>query len=58
MTGAPSTTSAAQTDAGRSKEEILRKLKRAISREIYRLLTSPAQLPTGPTSDRPDRPRG
>lgn len=30
-----------QSDAGRSKKEILRKLKRAISREIYRLLTKP-----------------
>ena len=33
------------TDAGRSKKEILRKLKRAISREIYRLLTRPCPVP-------------
>jgi transposase len=33
------------TDAGHSKKEILRKLKRAISREIYRLLTQPCPAP-------------
>lgn len=33
------------TDAGRSKKEILRKLKRAISREVYRLLTRPCPVP-------------
>lgn len=33
------------TDAGRSKKEILRKLKRAISREIYRHLTRPCPVP-------------
>jgi transposase len=33
------------TDAGRSKKEVLRKLKRAISREVYRLLTRPCPVP-------------
>jgi transposase len=33
------------TDANRSKKEILRKLKRAISREIYRVLTNPGPIP-------------
>jgi transposase len=34
-----------QTDRGRSKKEILRLLKRAICREIYRLLTQPCPVP-------------
>ena len=34
-----------QTDRGRSKKEILRMLKRAICREIYRHLTRPAAVP-------------
>jgi DNA-binding XRE family transcriptional regulator len=34
-----------QTDRGRSKKEILRLLKRAICREIYRLLTRPCPVP-------------
>jgi transposase len=34
-----------QTDRGRSKKEILRMLKRAICREIYRLLTRPCPVP-------------
>jgi transposase len=34
-----------QTDRGRSKKEILRLLKRAICREIYRLLTRPCPIP-------------
>jgi transposase len=34
-----------QTDRGRSKKEILRMLKRAICREIYRHLTRPAPVP-------------
>jgi transposase len=34
-----------QLDANRSKKEILRKLKRAISREIYRVLTNPQPIP-------------
>jgi transposase len=33
------------TDAGRSKKEILRKLKRAISREIHQVLTNPQPVP-------------
>jgi transposase len=36
---------ARQTANGRSKREIIRLLKRAIAREIYRLLTHPAELP-------------
>lgn len=36
---------ARQTDRGRSKTEILRMLKRAICREIYRHLTRPAAVP-------------
>jgi transposase len=40
-----------QTDAGRGKKEILRKLKRAISREIYRLLTKPASTPVPDWTD-------
>lgn len=34
-----------QTDQGRSSKEILRQLKRAIIREIYRLLTRPCPVP-------------
>ena len=34
-----------QTDRGRSKKEILRMLKRALCREIYRHLTDPAPVP-------------
>lgn len=33
------------TDANRSKKEILRKLKRAISREIYWVITNPRPVP-------------
>jgi transposase len=36
---------ARQTANGRSKREIIRMLKRAIAREIYRLLTHPAEVP-------------
>src|SRR5215211_3635246 len=36
---------ARQTTNGRSKREIIRMLKRAIAREIYRLLTHPADVP-------------
>ena len=36
---------ARQTANGRSKREIIRMLKRAIAREIYRLLTHPADVP-------------
>ena len=43
-----------QIDRGRSKKEILRMLKRAISREIYRHLTNPAPVPTW-TDLRPTR---
>ena len=35
-----------QLDRGRSKKEILRILKRAIVREIYRYLTRPCPVPT------------
>ncbi|MFE7217102.1 IS110 family transposase [Streptomyces sp. NPDC057611] len=36
---------ARQTDAGRTKTEIIRLLKRAIAREIFRLLTNPVRVP-------------
>ena len=36
---------ARQTTRGRSKLEIIRMLKRAIAREIYRLLTQPILVP-------------
>ncbi|WP_234425480.1 IS110 family transposase [Streptomyces kebangsaanensis] len=36
---------ARQTLAGRTKKEIIRLLKRAIAREVFRLLTSPVQVP-------------
>jgi hypothetical protein len=36
---------ARQTDAGRTKTEIIRLLKRAIAREVFRLLTTPVQVP-------------
>ncbi|MCX4428754.1 IS110 family transposase [Streptomyces mirabilis] len=34
-----------QTSAGRTKKEIIRLLKRAIAREVFRLLTTPVQVP-------------
>lgn len=36
---------ARQTSAGRTKKEIIRLLKRAIAREVFRLLTTPVQVP-------------
>ncbi|WP_435191455.1 hypothetical protein [Streptomyces sp. bgisy126] len=36
---------ARQTAAGRTKEEIIRLLKRAIAREMFRCLTSMASIP-------------
>lgn len=36
---------ARQTAAGRTKKEIIRLLKRAIAREVFRLLTTPVQVP-------------
>lgn len=36
---------ARQTAAGRSKKEIIRLLKRAIAREIFRYLTPPVAVP-------------
>ena len=36
---------ARQTDAGRTKKEVIRLLKRAIAREIFRLLTTPVRVP-------------
>ncbi|MFE7332289.1 IS110 family transposase [Streptomyces sp. NPDC057565] len=36
---------ARQTDAGRTKKEILRLLKRAIAREVFRLLTTTVEVP-------------
>jgi hypothetical protein len=36
---------ARQTDAGRTKTEIIRLLKRAIAREVFRLLTTPVRVP-------------
>ncbi|MER5908407.1 IS110 family transposase [Streptomyces mirabilis] len=36
---------ARQTDVGRTKTEIIRLLKRAIAREIFRLLTAPVRVP-------------
>ncbi|MEU4173504.1 IS110 family transposase [Streptomyces sp. NPDC026665] len=36
---------ARQTCAGRTKKEIIRLLKRAIAREVFRLLTTPVQVP-------------
>ena len=36
---------ARQRDAGFSSRDILRKLKRAIAREVFRLLTTPATVP-------------
>jgi transposase len=35
-----------QREAGLSSKEILRKLKRAIAREVFRLLTAPVAVPT------------
>lgn len=34
-----------QTNAGRTKKEIIRLLKRAIAREVFRLLTTPVEVP-------------
>lgn len=34
-----------QTNAGRTKKEIIRLLKRAIAREVFRLLTVPVEIP-------------
>ena len=47
MANHPSTRAyvARQTANGHSKREIIRMLKRAIAREIYRLLTHPADVP-------------
>ncbi|WP_374211739.1 hypothetical protein [Streptomyces sp. YS415] len=36
---------AGQTAAGRTKKEVIRLLKRAIAREVFRLLTTPVQVP-------------
>ncbi|WP_432129177.1 hypothetical protein [Streptomyces sp. bgisy082] len=36
---------ARQTAAGRTKEEIIRLLKRAIAREMFRCLTSTVSIP-------------
>lgn len=36
---------ARQTAAGRTKKEIIRLLKRAIAREIFRYLTTPVTVP-------------
>jgi hypothetical protein len=46
---------ARQHGNGRTKKEMLRLLKRAIAREIFRLLTRPAQSTTTVTCGLPDK---
>jgi hypothetical protein len=46
-----------QGTKSRTKKEILRLLKRAIAREVFRLLTRPARSTTTPTSGLPGKPK-
>ena len=46
-----------QLAKGHTRMEILRKLKRAIAREVFKLLTSQSRYPNTPTYARPAKPR-